>query len=143
MYKYFVTHGKNIVGDCILPNLLHACRGCCTCTNITSNDASLNDRTNSFESVWCMCVLAQRNSAGIHFGSLDKFDVYFFIQVTRDPRFDDLSGDYREELFSRSYGFLNDIKHREREVRDVLHKKRETTFKKQTMGVVALSCMNQ
>lgn len=55
MYKYFVTHGKNIVGDCILPNLLHACRGCCTCTNITSNDASLNDRTNSFESVWCMC----------------------------------------------------------------------------------------
>lgn len=56
-----------------------------------------------------------------------------FIQVTRDPRFDDLSGDYREELFSRSYGFLDDIKHREREVRNGLNDKKRENFK-QTFG---------
>lgn len=64
-----------------------------------------------------------------------------FIQVTRDPRFDDLSGDYREELFSRSYGFLDDIKHREREVRNGLNDKKRDNFK-QTLGFEALPCMH-
>ena len=37
--------------------------------------------------------------------------------MQRDPRFDDLSGDYKEEYFERNYSFLKDIKSREKEVR--------------------------
>ncbi|XP_064623034.1 ribosomal RNA processing protein 36 homolog [Lineus longissimus] len=36
-------------------------------------------------------------------------------KVTRDPRFDDLSGTYNENLFKRSYGFIDDIKAKEKE----------------------------
>ncbi|XP_060077896.1 ribosomal RNA processing protein 36 homolog [Ylistrum balloti] len=36
-------------------------------------------------------------------------------KINRDPRFDDLSGDFREDLFNKSYSFLKDIKIRERE----------------------------
>lgn len=54
-------------------------------------------------------------------------------KVTRDPRFDDLSGDYREELFSRSYGFLNDIKHREREKVEKSVKKEKNPEKKKEL----------
>ncbi|XP_040891378.1 ribosomal RNA processing protein 36 homolog [Toxotes jaculatrix] len=34
----------------------------------------------------------------------------------RDPRFDDLSGEYEPEIFQKTYRFINDIKQREREV---------------------------
>lgn len=54
-------------------------------------------------------------------------------KVTRDPRFDDLSGDYREELFSRSYGFLDDIKHREREKVEKSVKKEKNPEKKKEL----------
>ncbi|XP_010871364.2 ribosomal RNA processing protein 36 homolog [Esox lucius] len=36
--------------------------------------------------------------------------------VSRDPRFDDLSGEYKPEIFEKTYRFINDIKQREREV---------------------------
>ncbi|XP_061174713.1 ribosomal RNA processing protein 36 homolog [Saccostrea echinata] len=53
-------------------------------------------------------------------------------KVTRDPRFDDLSGQFNEELFSRSYGFLDDIKHREREkVQKALGKEKDPDKKKE------------
>lgn len=52
-----------------------------------------------------------------------------FIQVIRDFRFDDFFGDYREEFFSRSYGFFDDIKYREREVRNGLNDKKRENFK--------------
>ena len=36
--------------------------------------------------------------------------------MARDPRFDDLSGDFREETFDKNYEFLSDIKEREKQV---------------------------
>ncbi|XP_028580732.2 ribosomal RNA processing protein 36 homolog [Podarcis muralis] len=37
-------------------------------------------------------------------------------KVPRDPRFDDLSGEYKPEIFEKTYGFLNDIRKKEKEV---------------------------
>ncbi|XP_060045855.1 kelch domain-containing protein 3 isoform X3 [Erinaceus europaeus] len=37
-------------------------------------------------------------------------------KVTRDPRFDDLSGDYNPEVFDKTYQFLDDIRAREKEL---------------------------
>ncbi|KAM9856794.1 ribosomal RNA processing protein 36 homolog isoform 1-T2 [Aulostomus maculatus] len=34
----------------------------------------------------------------------------------RDPRFDDLSGEYKPEIFDKTYKFISDIRHREKEV---------------------------
>lgn len=36
-------------------------------------------------------------------------------RVFRDPRFDDLSGSFKEETFEKNYSFIKDIKKRERE----------------------------
>ena len=36
--------------------------------------------------------------------------------MTRDPRFDDLSGEFNETYFKQAYGFLSDIKLREKQV---------------------------
>ncbi|EPY76678.1 kelch domain containing 3 isoform 3-like protein [Camelus ferus] len=36
-------------------------------------------------------------------------------KVARDPRFDDLSGEYNPEVFDKTYKFLNDIRAREKE----------------------------
>ncbi|XP_067115576.1 ribosomal RNA processing protein 36 homolog [Osmerus mordax] len=36
--------------------------------------------------------------------------------VSRDPRFDDLSGEYKPEIFEKTYKFINDIKQREKDV---------------------------
>jgi len=36
--------------------------------------------------------------------------------AARDPRFDDLSGEFNESYFKQSYGFLSDIKLREKQV---------------------------
>ncbi|XP_025067702.1 ribosomal RNA processing protein 36 homolog isoform X1 [Alligator sinensis] len=37
-------------------------------------------------------------------------------KVHRDPRFDDLSGEYSPEVFEKTYSFLNSIKEREKEI---------------------------
>uniref|UniRef100_A0A8C6Z311 rRNA biogenesis protein RRP36 n=1 Tax=Nothoprocta perdicaria TaxID=30464 RepID=A0A8C6Z311_NOTPE len=37
-------------------------------------------------------------------------------KVGRDPRFDDLSGEYNPEIFLKTYGFLDSIKKREKEM---------------------------
>ncbi|XP_070836094.1 ribosomal RNA processing protein 36 homolog [Chaetodon trifascialis] len=34
----------------------------------------------------------------------------------RDPRFDDLSGEYKPDIFDKTYKFIKDIKHREKEI---------------------------
>jgi len=41
------------------------------------------------------------------------------LQTLRDPRFDDLSGEYKPEIFEKTYKFIDDIKHREKVVRDL------------------------
>ncbi|XP_058518799.1 ribosomal RNA processing protein 36 homolog isoform X1 [Ochotona princeps] len=46
-------------------------------------------------------------------------------KVARDPRFDDLSGEYNPEVFDKTYEFLNDIRTKEKElVRKQLKKHR-------------------
>ncbi|XP_072801076.1 kelch domain-containing protein 3 isoform X3 [Vicugna pacos] len=46
-------------------------------------------------------------------------------KVARDPRFDDLSGEYNPEVFDKTYKFLNDIRAREKElVKKQLKKRR-------------------
>ncbi|XP_054837278.1 ribosomal RNA processing protein 36 homolog [Eublepharis macularius] len=37
-------------------------------------------------------------------------------KVPRDPRFDDLSGEYNPEVFEKTYAFLNDLRKKEKEV---------------------------
>ncbi|XP_008103133.2 ribosomal RNA processing protein 36 homolog [Anolis carolinensis] len=37
-------------------------------------------------------------------------------KVPRDPRFDDLSGEYKPEVFEKTYSFLNDIRKKEKEI---------------------------
>ncbi|XP_070577301.1 ribosomal RNA processing protein 36 homolog isoform X2 [Ptychodera flava] len=44
-------------------------------------------------------------------------------QVRRDPRFDDLSGEYKEELFDKGYSFVADIRKREKRKVEQAHKK--------------------
>lgn len=39
-----------------------------------------------------------------------------FAKVARDPRFDDLSGEYNPEVFDKTYQFLNDIRAKEKQV---------------------------
>ncbi|KAJ7341198.1 hypothetical protein JRQ81_005030 [Phrynocephalus forsythii] len=51
-------------------------------------------------------------------------------KVPRDPRFDDLSGEYKPEVFEKTYGFLNDIRKKEKEmVQKQLKKSRNTEQK--------------
>ncbi|XP_037055686.1 ribosomal RNA processing protein 36 homolog isoform X3 [Peromyscus leucopus] len=45
-----------------------------------------------------------------------KVRVPFLRQVARDPRFDDLSGEYNPEIFDKTYQFLNDIRAKEKEL---------------------------
>lgn len=54
--------------------------------------------------------------------------VYFLFQVSRDPRFDDLSGKFNENMFEKAYSFLDDITRREMEVSEykILHLRRCT-----------------
>uniref|UniRef100_A0A3B5M4D6 rRNA biogenesis protein RRP36 n=1 Tax=Xiphophorus couchianus TaxID=32473 RepID=A0A3B5M4D6_9TELE len=56
----------------------------------------------------------------------------------RDPRFDSLSGEYKPEIFEKTYKFINDIKHREKEnnqerarLIQEQQRERELQFKKQ------------
>ena len=36
--------------------------------------------------------------------------------MARDPRFDDLSGSFNETYFKQAYGFMSDVKQREKQV---------------------------
>lgn len=51
-------------------------------------------------------------------GRLNSSFILFFFspKVARDPRFDDLSGEYNPEVFDKTYEFLNDIRAKEKEV---------------------------
>ena len=57
-------------------------------------------------------------------------------KTVRDPRFDDLSGQYNEELFTKSYGFLSNIKEREREKVHKQFKKEKDPEKKAELKVL-------
>ena len=44
----------------------------------------------------------------------------FKFQINRDPRFDDLSGEYEEHVFKQAYSFLSDVKQRDKTVSHIL-----------------------
>ncbi|CAL8329344.1 unnamed protein product [Merluccius merluccius] len=57
--------------------------------------------------------------------------------VRRDPRFDDLSGEYKPEIFEKTYSFIKDIKHTEKEsVKKMLKKSHGATKKEQLKSLV-------
>ncbi|PVD25465.1 hypothetical protein C0Q70_13121 [Pomacea canaliculata] len=51
-------------------------------------------------------------------------------RVARDPRFDDLSGTFREDIFERDYGFLTDLKSQEKRKLHKMLKKEKHVEKK-------------
>ena len=55
-------------------------------------------------------------SYAIRHGNVGSKFWYFILKVKRDPRFDDLSGQYEEEHFRKNYSFLSDIKENEKQV---------------------------
>lgn len=63
--------------------------------------------------------------------------------VSRDPRFDDLSGEYKPEIFEKTYKFINDIKQREKEVVQKRLKKTNTVNKKEKLQFLLKRMENQ
>jgi len=53
--------------------------------------------------------------------------------VTRDPRFDDLSGEYSDTFFNKAYSFIGDVKQREKEKLEAKLKKESNPEKKQQL----------
>ncbi|KAK7930445.1 hypothetical protein WMY93_006840 [Mugilogobius chulae] len=61
----------------------------------------------------------------------------------RDPRFDDLSGEYKADIFEKTYGFINDIKHREKEVIKKKLNKSKSQRKKEELQFLVKRMENQ
>lgn len=61
----------------------------------------------------------------------------------RDPRFDDLSGEYKSEIFEKTYSFINDIKNREKEVVKKKLKKTKSEKKKEKLQFLVKRMENQ
>uniref|UniRef100_A0A673NGA4 rRNA biogenesis protein RRP36 n=1 Tax=Sinocyclocheilus rhinocerous TaxID=307959 RepID=A0A673NGA4_9TELE len=58
-------------------------------------------------------------------------------RISRDPRFDDLSGEYKPEIFSRTYKFINDIRQKETKiVRKKLGKAKSDTKKEELKALL-------
>ncbi|XP_061582448.1 ribosomal RNA processing protein 36 homolog [Cololabis saira] len=65
-------------------------------------------------------------------------------QTLRDPRFDDLSGEYKPEIFEKTYKFINDIKQREKEVvKKQLKKTKKSNQKKEELQFLLKRLENQ
>ncbi|XP_044045338.1 ribosomal RNA processing protein 36 homolog [Siniperca chuatsi] len=64
--------------------------------------------------------------------------------MMRDPRFDDLSGEYKPEIFEKTYKFINDIKHREKEiVKKQLKKTKKNNQRKEKLHFLLKRMENQ
>ncbi|XP_074540415.1 ribosomal RNA processing protein 36 homolog [Halichoeres trimaculatus] len=61
----------------------------------------------------------------------------------RDPRFDDLSGEYKPEIFEKTYKFINDIRHREKEILQKKLKKTKSSERKETLQFLLKRMENQ
>ncbi|KAF7650578.1 hypothetical protein LDENG_00123450 [Lucifuga dentata] len=62
----------------------------------------------------------------------------------RDPRFDDLSGEYKPEIFEKTYKFINDIKWREKEIiQKQLKKTKKNSQKKEKLQFLLKRMENQ
>uniref|UniRef100_A0A3P9I7A8 rRNA biogenesis protein RRP36 n=1 Tax=Oryzias latipes TaxID=8090 RepID=A0A3P9I7A8_ORYLA len=63
--------------------------------------------------------------------------------VVRDPRFDDLSGEYKPEIYEQTYKFINDIKHREKEIIQKKLKKTKNNNQKEKLQFLLKRLENQ
>lgn len=54
-------------------------------------------------------------------------------KATRDPRFDDLSGEFNEQIFKKTYGFIADVKTKEKEKLKKMIQKETDKSKKSEM----------
>ncbi|XP_010739655.3 ribosomal RNA processing protein 36 homolog [Larimichthys crocea] len=62
----------------------------------------------------------------------------------RDPRFDDLSGEYKPEIFEKTYKFIKDIKHREKEIiQKQLKRTQKSNTKKEKLQFLLKRMENQ
>ncbi|XP_015260149.1 PREDICTED: ribosomal RNA processing protein 36 homolog [Cyprinodon variegatus] len=62
----------------------------------------------------------------------------------RDPRFDSLSGEYKPEIFEKTYKFINDLKHREKEmIKKQLKKKKMGSQRKEKLQFLLRRLENQ
>ncbi|XP_034043454.1 LOW QUALITY PROTEIN: ribosomal RNA processing protein 36 homolog [Thalassophryne amazonica] len=61
----------------------------------------------------------------------------------RDPRFDDLSGEYKPAIFETSYKFINDLRQREKEVVKKELKKEENSQRKEKLQSLLKRMENQ
>ncbi|XP_061736739.1 ribosomal RNA processing protein 36 homolog [Nerophis ophidion] len=63
--------------------------------------------------------------------------------MRRDPRFDDLSGEYKADVFERTYGFIHDIRRQEAQVIKKQLKKTEKGEKKEKLNSLLKKMANQ
>ncbi|KAI1896949.1 hypothetical protein AGOR_G00100150 [Albula goreensis] len=63
--------------------------------------------------------------------------------VLRDPRFDDLSGEYKPEIFEKTYSFIHDIKKNEKKVVEKRLRKAKTAKKKEQLELLLKRMVNQ
>ncbi|XP_033985574.1 ribosomal RNA processing protein 36 homolog [Trematomus bernacchii] len=64
--------------------------------------------------------------------------------TSRDPRFDDLSGEYKPEIFVQTYKFINDIKQSEKEiVKKQLKRMKPTNVQKEKLQFLLKRMENQ
>ncbi|KAM8842560.1 ribosomal RNA processing protein 36 homolog isoform 2-T2 [Synchiropus picturatus] len=63
--------------------------------------------------------------------------------MSRDPRFDDLSGEYKADIFRKSYKFIDDIRRKEMEVVQKTLKKTKSTQKRQQLDFLLKRMKNQ
>ncbi|XP_054635702.1 ribosomal RNA processing protein 36 homolog [Dunckerocampus dactyliophorus] len=61
----------------------------------------------------------------------------------RDPRFDDLSGEYKADIFERTYDFIHDIRRREAQVIQKELKKTKNNDKKEKLHFLLKKMANQ
>nr|XP_057921354.1 ribosomal RNA processing protein 36 homolog [Doryrhamphus excisus] len=61
----------------------------------------------------------------------------------RDPRFDDLSGEYKADIFERTYNFIHDIRRRETQAIQKELKKTKNTDEKEKLNFLLKKMANQ
>ncbi|XP_064173545.1 ribosomal RNA processing protein 36 homolog isoform X1 [Anguilla rostrata] len=63
--------------------------------------------------------------------------------VLRDPRFDDLSGEYKPEIFEKTYSFIHDIKQKEKEMVQKKLRKVKGTKRREQLEQLLKRMVNQ
>lgn len=64
-------------------------------------------------------------------------------RISRDPRFDDLSGEYKPQIFCQTYKFINDIREKEKKIVRKKLKKAKSDSKKEELKALLKRMENQ